>query len=130
CPSTPSPRPSGGRGRACTSASGARTTPLPTSTRGRTASSPSSRPATTCTPSSATTRTAARPSSPSSSWSAPPRPENRSVRGGSVGLARLVVDAVGVLGRPEDHEDDELLLDLVEPMGHVRTDEDHGPCLD
>ena len=40
------------------------------------------------------------------------------------GLAALVVDAVGVLGRPEDDEDDELLLDVVEAVLDVGADED------
>ena len=39
---------------------------------------------------------------------------------GPVRLAALVIDAMGVLGRPEDHEHDELLLDVVEPMRRRR----------
>ena len=39
--------------------------------------------------------------------------------------ATLVIGAVCVLGRAEDHEDDELLLDVVEPVFHVRADEHH-----
>ncbi len=45
---------------------------------------------------------------------------------GAVRVAALVIDAVGVLGRAECDEDDELLLDVVEPVLHVRADEDDG----
>ena len=39
-------------------------------------------------------------------------------------MAALVVDPVGVLGRAEHDEQDELLLDVVEPMRDVGRDED------
>lgn len=47
-----------------------------------------------------------------------------------MGLAPLMIDPVGVLRGPEHDEDDELLLDVVEPMRHVGTDEDDRAALD
>ena len=38
-------------------------------------------------------------------------------------LPALVIDPMGVLGGAEDHEHDELVLDVVEPVRHVGADE-------
>ena len=44
--------------------------------------------------------------------------------------AALMIDPVGVLGGPEHDEDDELLLDVVEPVLDVRPHEDDGTRCD
>jgi hypothetical protein len=39
-------------------------------------------------------------------------------------MAALVIPAVGVLGRPEHHEDHEILGDVVEAVHYIRRYED------